>query len=100
MTTGGVWLIIALAAASATVVWLAASKGVSGRPQWWLVRGGTLAIGTTLLALAVLAPGVVGQLADLAFSGPASGDGAAGAELATRVLLAILALAVLTVPGT
>src|SRR5204863_321243 len=40
------------------------------------------------------------QLADLAFSGPASGDGAAGAELATRVLLAILALAVLTVPGT
>jgi len=100
MPSAAVGLAITLLVVAALLALLGWLVGVSERPQAWVVRIGTLAIGTTLLSLALLAPPVVGDLADLAVAGPHGDLGTSGAETVTRVALAALATAVLVVPGT
>lgn len=93
-------LLVVTAAVAVVTVAVAAVAGISGRPQAWIVRAGAFAIGTMLLAIALLGGPMVHDLAALAFNGQESDAGTPGAEVAVRLTLAALATAVLVVPGT
>ena len=72
----------------------------SRRPMSWMLRIEAVALGTFLLALAVLAPSPIKDLVEAIFPGTPGKLGLPAAEAAVRVGLAALATVTLLLPGT